>query len=240
MKITVNRGYQLDRATKDMKDGPPWLTNVQVYKRHLVATDGHILAVVPCETEGNHAYGVPGELYKAGRVKGVHSGEFITLEADEKEAKVTTGTGVVSSPVSPDNKDGRATIPTLYRNAVREAKDGVMIAFNPYLLAELSRALGVDTKYGHITLQVNTDSPTKPMIVRPGGNYQRIGATGILMPIRMGAEGENPYVPPDFDPCTCGQVKKWLAGKREALRLFWLRAKGTVRRTVKRILRISE
>ena len=149
----------------------PWLT----VDSKVIATDGKILAVIPCEVNEGDAPGyIPTDALKASRKGRGATGEMVLTRA---ECQVLNG---ATFPVDNERTapDWTAVIPP----ADRPIK--MRVALDPERLAALAEAMGA----GAVVLEIEDES--SPITVRPASKgYGDVpaepGAFGVIMPCRF-------------------------------------------------------
>ena len=140
-------------------------------KGRLVATNGTMLASVPCEVEhGDEAGILPADAIKAARKVAGAKGE---------PGIACNGSAAVHGGASyPRDKD--VQFPP-YEKVVPapSPEDEVVIGLDAALLLKLAKSLG---SKGHVRLTIRKDDPLHPIRVEPTSGED---AFGILMPVRV-------------------------------------------------------
>lgn len=145
----------------------------------LVATNGHILAVVPVVSDPEDVSGwIPAEAFKAVRKQSVHCAREIKANGN---ISVPQSGQTFARPVMPDG----AQFPDWQRIAKGVDMDRKPdIALSAELLLKLAQAISEDPKHGvsltFARLEDGGIDPCAPVLVRATG-----GAYGVLMPMRL-------------------------------------------------------
>jgi len=167
--MQIDRKYKIEKAVSTDPTRET-LQNVFVSKRHAMATDGKILAIVPVQFEKDDESGV------------------ITVEA-LKHARKVSGKGLDSvrlglngAQILPDGTvmkrpDDRK--PPRVFHLLRRAYQGkyYRIGINAGFLKDLADALGSED------LVLECGQPTEAILVRPVRHEE--GTVGLIMPIRL-------------------------------------------------------
>lgn len=174
MKLTQN---EIERAAAK-GDIRPYMNHVHLdaAAQRLVATNGHILAVVPVEVEeGDTAGPIPAEAFPAARKA---AGSHFEPAMQANGSVVLQNGATMPRPSAADI----GPFPAWEKLVERFQPSGVSVTFNAELLYELARALTPKgSKYGRvITLHLSASEPDKSAMKVEGAN----GAFGLLMPCR--------------------------------------------------------
>lgn len=149
----------------------PWLTA----DGKVIATDGKILAVIPCEVnEGDEPGYIPTDALKASRKGRGATGEMVLTRA---ECQVLNGATYPA-----DNERTAPDWTVVIPSGDRPIK--IRVAFDPERLAALAEAMGA----GAVILEIEDE--TSPITVRPASKgYGDVpaepGAFGVIMPCRF-------------------------------------------------------
>lgn len=175
--MKINRKYKIEQAVSSDRLKPA-LNNVKMYSRRLVATDGHIMAVIPFKkadngiTELNVKGLIPPEVFTAARKANKKTDkEYATIEHD--------GTDIGITDIDKNQKSNFQTVDEPYPDVVRvipRCKTEYCISFTVKNLVRLAKAIGAE----QVTLEFHGE--TKGIIVRP--NDKDNNAWGLLMPVR--------------------------------------------------------
>lgn len=194
--IIIDKSFKLDLAVS--KDSNRFATNcvlVDGDRRRAVATNGMILASVPCKIKSD---GTPhAETYltvpaiKASRkVAGRKAGE-IEFEANSVGEVVVTNAAELSSE---NFRQPRGIFPPHEKVIPKVDLDAPMVSLNSTLLKKLAEALGSDG--GQVRLQFAADKdgvllPNEPIRVTPinGGDAGGpLAPVGVIMPLKRKAK----------------------------------------------------
>ena len=143
----------------------------------LIATDGRILAVVPCErSEGDVDGLIPVAALRAARK--LANGKFthLLMRCEEKQCVLVDGS-TVPRPQDMKFPQWKKVVPSDNRPV------HCKIAFNPDLLMAVSKAFGGTA----VVLQIagDIDSIVIKPTAKPGERVSSSDAKGIMMPMRM-------------------------------------------------------
>lgn len=177
--MKINSKYNLSLITKRAKreEMRPSMHNVKIEGSYAVATDSHILAVIPVELhEGEHTLDADFLFAKSPK----NLDPCFEINDDEITNTRTKTSKKIDKTVQPF-PDWRSVIPNRFKQG-----NYVNICLNPFMLLDLAKALGVkeksDTSYVTVNLELNcANTTTKPMIITNSDDK----AFGILMPIRL-------------------------------------------------------
>lgn len=171
--MKINSRYKMESCVLGNEPTRPALQMILVTKRHAVATDGKILAVVPIETEKEDAFGyLPPKVLTAARK--------VDKKQDEIEIRAN-GAFILSDGTSFPRPDDElvGSYPKLAGvvSVIREPEI-FSVAFDASLLSDLCSALGTS----EVTLSF-ADGDRKAIRVRPT-KVDEEGPWGLLMPQR--------------------------------------------------------
>lgn len=145
-------------------------------KGRLAAMNGHALAVIPVEVDGDTAGAVPAEAIKLARKAAGKHGQAILACGKEVSLAIPGGTQTFRRDTTPFPNFAQL-IPV--RN--RGDKDTFTVAFDAKLLLELAKAIGTEK----VILAFSTrDADHDPILVRPLAPNAE--AFGVLMPCGLG------------------------------------------------------
>jgi hypothetical protein len=185
MIVSFDKSYQPWRAASN-DDTRPLLTGVQVDPRGLlVATDTHMLAVIPCEIEGEcppEGVIIPASLLKnAAAAVTKRDGALVKVKVDPEkhEASALTKAGWATASLIEGKFPawGRCVEPALDQvKAWEKRKPAVcQVGLNPALMASLAAAIGIeDGRFLH-----HWTGDLQPVTV-----FTDTPAFGILMPMQ--------------------------------------------------------
>ena len=160
-RFKVTKVVSSDTTRQSMTN--PWLENGRV-----VATEGHMIAIVPIEASADDVDGViPSAALTAAR--------GIDINCSSASA-VTVGERTFIRP-------GLATPPWKQVVPSFDGVETVSITLSPSLLAKLAEAIGVGSSEG-VTITFKPSAPCDAMLVNPSPPN---GAYGVLMPMRSEA-----------------------------------------------------
>jgi hypothetical protein len=155
----------------------PALNHVMFTGRHLVATDGHILAWIPVKADEGDTQGkIQPEVFKEAR-KADKKSNFCTMSVNGN-IKLSNGTQIERTKEDAQFPNIKAVIP--------RHNTGTRVAFDVRLLVRLADALGTD----HLELILpDQKEVTRAILVYPNdgqtGRCRRTEGMGVLMPIRL-------------------------------------------------------
>jgi DNA polymerase III sliding clamp (beta) subunit (PCNA family) len=183
--MKIKKIYKLDRAVSrtDANRFATQFVHVDGNNARAVATDGRIMASVPCELSpvedlvGESAL-IPVDALKAARKAAGRGADEVAMHYGEGKVRVDNGDTVEAF------DQGRGEFPN-YRNVLPNPEHGIVVTLNAELLHRLADAIGSD---GAVTLtfQKDTDGkldPKRPIHVVPISADGDTGAVGVIMPI---------------------------------------------------------
>lgn len=143
--------------------------------KRIVASNGHILAVVPVEVEEGDTSGpIPAAAFKAARKA---AGSHIDPSMKANGAVILQDGSTLPRP----SADDIGPFPNWQTIMDRFKPSGISVTFNAELLLDLARAITTKGRYGRvITLHLAAEEPGKSAMKIEGAN----GAFGLLMPCR--------------------------------------------------------
>ena len=171
MKIDIN--YKIDLAANP-KENREALRHPYLEGDQVIATDGHILAVVPIERDNNDTDGpIPSDAFKELK-KATGRGLVGEIECSVS-IKLVNGL-IFDRPEVSQYPSWREVVP-------RENKEVLTtVSFNPELLLKLAKAIG--SSYGIKLVIYKDDKEDKgPMRVESNDNDNE--AYGVIMPMRI-------------------------------------------------------
>jgi DNA polymerase III sliding clamp (beta) subunit (PCNA family) len=174
--IVVDRKYALDLITGEDQNNGYQMSCVCADKGRACASNGRILAVVPCEGTNGHVVLIPSALFGKAR-RGKRFQETCIVEdvaGGNLRAETKEGIMSVSIPEKPKYPDVDAVFPT-------ESKREVSVALNAELLADLQKALGGKSVVLHFTIFEHRNKPECIRVTVPGDNK----AKGAIMPMSV-------------------------------------------------------
>ena len=170
--MQIERKYKIEKCVST-DESRPNLNNIYISRRHAMATNGRILAIVPVQVQEDDETGwlSPEALKHARKVsaKGLDSVQI-----------VLNGAQVLSDGTIMNRPDGENPPHTfrILRDAHSNRK--YRIGVNAHYLNDLSDALGNE----ELILEIG--DPNSAILVRPVHGEQ--GTVGLLMPIRINKE----------------------------------------------------
>lgn len=173
--------YKIELAVGDDSRGPLAFVNYDAEKKRLIATNGHVLASVPCTPdEGDHGVLLSVDSIKAARKA-------------NKSTPTLLCNGVAKVPNGPqfEHPDAWLKFPEWMRvlpTFDTLSRGTVTVAINPALLMTLAKALGAE-KGVVLTLNLaNMDGP-----IRVVGSSASNDGLGVLMPMRTLTDSEKKH-----------------------------------------------
>ena len=153
------------------------INHVCLEGEQLIATDGRMMAIVPCEREDGDVDGlIPVAALRAARK--LANGRFthLLMRCEEKQCVLVDGS-TVPRPQDMKFPQWKQVVPS------DERPVKMKIAFNPDLLMAVSKAFGGTA----VVMEINTD--TDALVIKPcrkpDGTVPDENTKGILMPIRV-------------------------------------------------------
>lgn len=150
--------------------------------KRLIATDGHMLVSVPIETQEHDTTGpVPVEAFKRARTLATKSDPEVQIQANGSIVMRDGGT-------MPREDVGKFPDFNQVMPSFGPYEAGTMtVSFNPALLMELVKAIGIEKTCGiRLTFKVDSSLPTSgdlgPLLIESNDSNNK--AIGVLMPMR--------------------------------------------------------
>ena len=167
--MQIDRKYRIEKCVSTDATRAN-MTNIFVTKRHAMATNGHMLALVPVSSESVDIEGwlTPPALIQARKVTPKFSG-MVTISLNGSQVLLDGTTIVRPSEEKPPK------IASILKRAHEERK--FKVGLNASLLKSLADALGSDE------LILNFGSPEAAVLVTTLQSEK--GVLGILMPLRV-------------------------------------------------------
>lgn len=172
--MQIDKKYRLERAvsTDDARES---LANISVTRRHAIACDGHILAIVPVTTEkGDEAGWMTPDALKLARKCGPRGSDLIQIGLNGSQELQDGST--LKRPSFDKVRPPKMLQILLNAHRRRTYRVGI----NAGMLKDLSDALGTD----EVVLEFG--SPTEPILIRPVHHEE--GVRGVIMPVRLNKE----------------------------------------------------
>jgi DNA polymerase III sliding clamp (beta) subunit (PCNA family) len=177
----INRMYKLEKVTSN-DELRPALNHILIEKDYAVATNGHVLAKVPMELNGETA----GLLNPAALTAARKYQKLPDLNISIKDNVVTINEidkiGLVKKDVHLLTRytlGGEDEAFPNWKSVIPKQEQKHKIGFNVNLLNDLAEAMGTDS----IVLEIDICDRYKGMIVRPLDVDNK--AAGLLMPLRI-------------------------------------------------------
>jgi DNA polymerase III sliding clamp (beta) subunit (PCNA family) len=168
--MQIDKRYKLEKAvSKDSSREN--LLNVHVTRRHAVATNGHILAIVPVKSEKDDTPGwlTPDALRLARKMapKGIDNIDIIL-----------NGQQILPDGTTMARPNGDVRAPRIFSILRRSHNDRKFkVGINASLLKDLSEAIGAE----EIVLEIS--KPDQAILVKPVRGED--GTAGLIMPVRI-------------------------------------------------------
>ena len=175
--MNIDKKYKIEKAvcTDDTRTN---LTNISITRRHAIACDGRMIAIVPIEVDDGDETGwmTPDSLKLARRVnpKGLDTIRIILNGTQELPDGST-----IKRPSFDDVHPPKMLQILLHAHRGRTFRIGI----NASMLKSLSEALGSE----EIVLEFG--SPTETILVHPVHHEE--GVCGVLMPVRLNNKERN-------------------------------------------------
>jgi|TARA_Y100000310_G_scaffold65708_1_gene61171 hypothetical protein len=177
MKLPIRCDKTLSKVCatkKDLRDclQSPWLENGNLY-----ATNGHIVARIPVETE-------PGETNGEVKMDAITAAAKLAPKGDKPQVIANGNLQVPNGPEFPRSTEIKYPNVTRIFEETTEREHDLTVTFNADLLSRLSAAIRKDGKPGGVRLKFKND-PNAPILVETfTGNSGECDAIGILMPMQ--------------------------------------------------------
>ena len=175
--MKIDKKYRLEKAVST-DESRTNLTNISITRRHAIACDGRMIAIVPVEVdEGDEAGWLsPDALKLARRVnpKGLDTIRIILNGTQELPDGST-----IKRPSFDEVHPPKMLQILLHANRGRTFRIGI----NASMLKSLSEAIGSE----EVVLEFG--SPTETILVRPV--HHEDGVCGVLMPVRLNNKERN-------------------------------------------------
>lgn len=173
LQTKIEKACAVDSTRKALES--PYFDGKKIY-----ATNGHILAVVPVDVEGEAPGYIPVEAIKESRKQKTSHKGMVYCNGSAK---------VIGSGAEYPRNPGEHTFPNAAMAegfALQDvAKKSVTIAFSAKLLLDLAQAIGADEFNNGVTLEIPVDEKGQPKEsgIKVTGNRRSVGY-GVLMPLR--------------------------------------------------------
>lgn len=168
--MNIDKKYRLERCVST-DESRPNLQNIYVSRRHGMATNGHILAVVPVKSCKDDS---PGWL----TIDALRLARKVMPKGSDDIVITLNGEQILSDGTTLTRPNGENKPPRLYRilkNALSNRT--IRVGLNAGYLKDLADGLGTE----EIVLEIG--NPDTSIAVRPVHNSD--GTAGVIMPIRL-------------------------------------------------------
>ena len=177
MKLPVRCDKTLSKVCATKKDRryflqSPWLENGNLY-----ATNGHIVARIPGETE-------PGETNGEVNMDAITAAAKLAPKGKAPQVIANGSLQVPNGPEFPRSTEIKYPNVTRIFEETTEREHDLTVLLNADLLAKLSAAVRKDGKPGGVRLKFKNDSKAPILVETFAGNGGECDAIGILMPMR--------------------------------------------------------
>lgn len=151
---------------------------LDVARQRMCATDGHMLAIVPCVPDEHDVSGpLTADALKAAR----KASKGLPPELTANGAQAIPATGVT---FPRPTRDERAPFPPVDQVMPSGDRSSARVALNPAYLLKLAQAIGAGEC---VELRFALDNDGRIAHLDPIVAIGKHGATGVLMPCRLGA-----------------------------------------------------